>query len=89
MAVTRHNDFSFASSALTTAFFTRIDEVNEDSLRTTFPNLAPYMLTPRQIVDTMLDKHGVATGDDVSKLLIPLSQQLTSLSDLTKHMSTF
>jgi hypothetical protein len=47
------------------------------------------MLTPRQIVDTMLARHGVATGDDVSKLLLPLSQQLTSLSDLTKHMSTF
>ena len=89
MAVTRHNDYSFASSALTTALLASIGEANEDTLRTTFPNLAPYMLTPRQIVDTMWDKHGVATGDDVSKLLIPLSQQLTSLSDLTKHMSTF
>jgi hypothetical protein len=37
----------------------------------------------------MLAKHGVATGDDISTILIPLSQQLTSLSDLTKHMSTF
>ena len=89
MAVTRHNDYSFASSTLTTALLASIGEANEDTLRTTFPDLAPYMLTPRQIVDTMLAKHGVATGDDVSKLLIPLSQQLTSLSDLTKHMSTF
>jgi hypothetical protein len=31
----------------------------------------------------------VTTGDDVSKLLSPLSQPLTSLSDLTKHMSSF
>jgi hypothetical protein len=37
----------------------------------------------------MLAKHGVATGDDVSKLLTPLSQLLMSLSDLPKHMSTF
>ncbi len=89
MAVTRHNDYSFASSTLTTALLASIGEANEDTLRTTFPDLAPYTLTPRQIVDTMLAKHGVPTGDDVSKLLIPLSQQLTSLSDLTKHMSTF
>ena len=89
MGVTRHNDFSFASSALTTALLASIGEANDDTLRTTFPDLAPYMLTPRQIVDTMLAKHGVATGDDVSKLLTPLSKPLTSLSDLTKHMSTF
>ena len=89
MATTKHNDYSFASSTLTTALLASIGEANEDTLRTTFPALAPYMLTPRQIVDTMLAKHGVATGDDVSRLLIPLSQQLTSLSDLTKHMSTF
>jgi hypothetical protein len=89
MATTKHNDYSFASSTLTTVLLTSIGEANEDTLRTTFPALAPYMLTPRQIVDTMLAKHGVATGDDVSRLLIPLSQQLTSLSDLTKHMSTF
>jgi hypothetical protein len=40
MGVTRHNDFSFASSALTTALLASIGEVNEDSLRTTFPDLA-------------------------------------------------
>ena len=55
MAVTRHNDFHSASSALTTALLVSIGETNEDTLRTTFPDLAPYMLTPRQIVDTMLD----------------------------------
>ncbi len=86
MRTTRHNDFSFASTALTTALLVSIGEANEDTLRTTFPDLAPFMLTPRQIVDTMLAKHGVATGDDVSKLL---SKPLMSLSDLTKHMSTF
>jgi hypothetical protein len=63
--------------------------VYEESLRTTFPDLALYMLTPRQIVDTMLAKHGVATGDDVNKLLTPLSKPLMLLSDLTKHTFTF
>jgi hypothetical protein len=76
MATTRHNDFSFASSSLTTALLASLGEFNEDTLRTTFPALAPYMLDPRQIVDTMLAKHGVATGDDVSKLLTPLSQPM-------------
>ena len=41
------------------------------------------------IMETMANQHGVTTGDDVSKLLSPLSQPLTSLSDLTKHMSSF
>jgi hypothetical protein len=47
------------------------------------------MLTPMQIVDTMATQHDVTTGDDVSKLVSPLSQPLTSLNDLTKHMSSF
>ncbi len=63
-----------------------LGEANEDTPCITFPDLAHYMLTPRQIFVT---KHGVATGDDVIKLLTPLSKPLTSLSDLTKHMSTF
>jgi hypothetical protein len=54
IAATKHNDFSFASSSLTTALLASIGEANKDTLRTTFPDLAPYMLTPRQIVDTVL-----------------------------------
>ena len=84
-----HTDFTFASSNLTTALLASIDATNTDILRTTFPAFAPYMLTPRQIVDTMTTQHGVTTGDDVSKLLSPLSQSLTSMNDLTKHMSSF
>ena len=65
------------------ALLASLGEANEDTLHTTFPDLA-------QIVDIMLAKHGVATGDDVSKLLTLLSKPLTSLSNLTtKHMSTF
>jgi hypothetical protein len=48
------------------------------------------MLYPREIVDIMRAKHGVATSDDVSKLRDPLSRALTtSLSDLTDHMDSF
>jgi hypothetical protein len=47
------------------------------------------MLTPIQIVTTMLAQHGVATGDDITKLQYPLSQAMMSLSDLTKHMVNF
>ncbi len=89
LATTRHNDFTFASSTLTTALLASIGAANTDILRTTFPNFAPYMLTPIMIMETMANQHGVTTGDDVSKLLSPLSQPLTSLTDLTKHMSSF
>ena len=53
MATTRHTDFTFASSNITTALLASIGATNTDILRTTFPDLAPYMLTPMQIVDTM------------------------------------
>jgi hypothetical protein len=79
----------FSRSSLTTVLLASLGETNEDTLHTAFPDLAPYLLTPRQIVDTMLAKHGVVTGDDVSKLLTPLSKPLTSLSDLNKPISTF
>ena len=47
------------------------------------------MLPPREIVDTMTAKHGVATSDDISKLREPLHRALTSLSDLAGHMDRF
>jgi hypothetical protein len=53
IATTRHTDFTFASSNFTTALLANIGATNTDILRTTFPDLAPYMLTPMQIVDTM------------------------------------
>jgi hypothetical protein len=89
MATTRSTDFTFASSSLTSALLASIGATNTDILRTIFPAFAPYMLTPMQIVVTVATQHGVTTGDDVSKLLSPLSQPLTSLNDLTKHMSSF
>jgi hypothetical protein len=93
MLMSKYNDFSFASSTLNTAYRSpaqhRRGQSEHHFLRITFPALKRHMLTPRQIVDTMLAQHGVATGDDVSKLRDPLSQAMTSLSDLTKHMASF
>jgi hypothetical protein len=62
-----------ASSTLNTALLASVGEKNRNHLKTTFPALKLYMLSPREIVDTMRAKHGVATA-------------LTSLSDLTGHM---
>jgi hypothetical protein len=86
---TKHRDFSKASSALTTALLDSVGEANRTYLRTAFPALKSYMLTPRQVVDTMCLKHGVASSDDVSALKEPLSRALTSLSTLTSHMDSF
>ena len=86
---TKHRDFQKASSALTTALLDSVGEANRTLLRTAFPTLKPYMLTPRQVVDTMCLKHGVASSDDVSALKEPLSRALTSLSNLSNHMDSF
>jgi hypothetical protein len=85
----RHRDFSMASSALTTALLVSVGEANRNTLKTAFPTLKTYMLSPRQVIDTMTLKHGVATSDDVSALKEPLSRALTSLSNLPNHMNLF
>ncbi len=89
MNATRHADYSMASSTLNTALLASVGEKNRNHLKTTFPALKLYILSPREIVDTMRAKHGVATSDDVSKLRDPLPHALTSLSDLTGHMDSF
>ena len=71
MEMARFADFSMASSTLNTALLASVGEKNRNHLKTTFPNLKLYMLSPRDIVDTMRAKHGVATSDDVSKLRDP------------------
>ncbi len=48
-----------------------------------------YSLTPRQIVDAMVAKHGIPTSEDIHKLREPLSLALTSLSDLESHIGNF
>jgi hypothetical protein len=89
MEAARHADYSSASSALNTALLASIGEKSTNHLKTTFPDQKTYMLSPRDIVDTMRAKHGVAISDDVSKLRDPLSRALTSLSDLTSHIDSF
>jgi hypothetical protein len=66
-----------------------VGESNRNTLKTAFPTLKTYMLSPRQVIDTMTLKHGVATSDDVSALKEPLSRALTSLSNLPNHMNLF
>jgi hypothetical protein len=88
-STTRHRNFSKASSALTTALLDSVGEANRTHLKTDFPTLKAYMLSPRQMIDTMILKHGVATSDDVSALKEPLSRALTSLSNLSNHMDLF
>ena len=85
----RFTDFSLDSSSLSNALFASIGDTNETYLKTVFPDKKTYMLTPREIVDTMTAKHGVATSDDISKLREPLHRALTSLSDLAGHMDRF
>jgi hypothetical protein len=85
----RHTDYSKASSTLKTALLASIGEANTYHLKTTFPALKTYMLSPRDIVDIMRAKHGITTSDDVSKLRAPLSRALMSVYDLTGHMDSF
>ena len=64
----RHTDYSMAESTLATALLASIGEINVVLLKTTFPAIKSYALTPRQIVDTMIAKHGIPTSDDINKL---------------------
>ena len=45
---TKHRDFQKASSVLTTALLDSVGEANRTLLRTVFPALKSYMLTPSQ-----------------------------------------
>ncbi len=56
-----------------------VGEENRNHLKTTFRALKLYMLSPRDLVDTMRAKHGVATSDDVSRLRDPLSRALSDV----------
>ena len=88
-AVLKHQAFEQASSALVKALLVSIGDENQTHLRTTFVNVKIYVLTPAQIVTTMIAKHGVATGDNIQRLKEPLSQALLSLSDFERHMGKY
>ncbi len=85
----RYADFTQAESSLATALLASIGQANVVLLKTTYPTTKSYALTPRQIVDAMIAKHGIPTSDDINKLREPLSRALTSLSDLESHMGNF
>jgi hypothetical protein len=84
--VTRHTDYTLASKALAKALLESIGDKNQVLLKTLHPTLKIYSLTPRQIVDAMVAKHGIPTSEDIHKLREPLSLALMSLSDLESHM---
>ncbi len=52
----RYTDFSLASSNLGKALLVSIGSANETHLRAFFSDKKTYMLTPREIVDTMIAK---------------------------------
>jgi hypothetical protein len=57
METTRYTDFTFASGNLATALLASIGATNTDILRTTFPDFAPYMLTPMQICTVLMHQY--------------------------------
>ncbi len=87
--VARHTDYTLAAKALAKALLDRFGDKNQVLLKTLHPTLKIYSLTPRQIVDFMVAKHGIPTSEDIHKLREPLSLALMSLSDLESHMGNF
>ena len=85
----KHYAYTMASSTLNVALLASIGDANVVLLKTTYPAIKTYALTPRQITDTMIAKHGIPTSDDVNKLREPLSRALTPLSDLESHMRNY
>ena len=74
----RYTEYTLAESALATALLASIGETNVVLLKTTYPAIKTYALTPHQIVDTMIAKHGIPTSDDVNKLREPALEDTTS-----------
>ncbi len=81
-ATERHMAYSVATTRLSTALVDSVGESNKTYLKTVFVGIALYALLPRQVIDAMITKHGVLTGDDISRLRAPLSSPLLSLSGL-------
>jgi hypothetical protein len=75
----RHMAYSVATTRLATALVDSVGESNRTYLKTVFVGIALYALLPRQVIDAMITKHGIA------KLRAPLSSPLISLSGLVGH----
>ena len=67
-ATDRHMAYCVATTRLATALVDSVGETNKTFLKTVFPGIALYALLPRQVIDAMITKHGVLTGDDIAKL---------------------
>ena len=88
-ATDRHMAYSAATTRLATALVDSVGETNRTYLKTVFAGIALYALLPRQVIDAMIAKHGVFTGDDIAKLRAPLSSPLMSLSGLVGHQEKY
>ena len=88
-ATDRHMAYCVATTRLATALVDSVGETNKTFLKTVFPGIALYALLPRQVIDAMITKHGVLTGDDIAKLRAPLSSPLMSLSGLVSHQEKY
>ncbi len=90
-ATDRHMAYSVAttSTRLSTALEDSVGKSNKTYLKTVFVGIALYALLPRQVIDAMITKHGIFTGDDISRLRAPLSNPLLSLSGLVSHQDKY
>jgi hypothetical protein len=67
-ATDRHMAYSVATTRLSTALVDSVGESNKTYLKAVFAGIALYALLPRQVIDAMMIKHGVFTGDDINRL---------------------
>jgi hypothetical protein len=81
--------YSVATTRLSTALVDSVGESNKTYLKTVFVGIALCALLPRQVIDVMITKQGVFTGDDIAKLGGPLSSPLMSLSGLVSHQEKY
>ncbi len=88
-ATDRHMTYSVATTRLATALVDSVGESNRTYLKTVFVGIALYALLPRQVIDAMITKHGVFTGDDIAKLRAPLSSPLMWLFGLVGHQEKY
>jgi hypothetical protein len=88
-ATDRHMAYSVATTRLSTTLVDSVGDSNKTYLKTVFAGITLYALLPRQVIDAMTTKHGVLTGDGISRLRAPLSNPLLSLSGLVSHQKKY
>jgi hypothetical protein len=66
--VTRRTDYTLTSKTLAKALLESIGDKNMVLLKPLHPTLKIYSLSPRQIVDAMVAKHGIPTSEGIHKL---------------------